>query len=122
MATFGSTCFSVGLFDPGRVGKQDGWDFVDLTPKQTFWICNQLQENVLLRSKIRVEAKRLAGKLRDSADEIDKLADEDGVFITGDRRNKIFDLELGELHGESLTNERILALYRYRNEGHILHG
>ncbi len=80
---------SVGVYNT------DGaWYMTRLTPKQTFWIARQLQDNGLLVSKMRAVAERQVEKLHQSAEEIRVLLENNEIFALGDRKNKIFDTNL----------------------------
>jgi len=97
-------------------GDRKGEEGVALTPKQTFWICNwiynQLEDNEIVTAKIRALALKRAEKLEGSAAEIRALANNGQLFAEGDRTNKIFDNSVEGHKGECFTNATIRAIHR----------
>jgi len=86
-----------------------GWAVIALTPKQTFWICRQLQDDKLLMGKIQTVVLRQAEKLHQSAEEIKNLVSDNKLFIENSRKNKVFDSAVKEYESCFYTNPRIRA-------------
>ena len=84
---------------------------IELTPKQTFWILEQLQDDQSVMAKVGAVALQMAKKLEESAEEIRALVSSGQMFTDGDQNNKIFDNSTVGPKAEHFTN----ALIRRRN-------
>lgn len=101
--------FNVDIFDK----KEKNWAFTWLTPKQTFWILQQLKDSTLLKRKIHEIALRQAQKLQESAKEIQSLIENDLQFCPNSRTNKIFDTAIEGVKKDYYTNHPLRANYFY---------
>lgn len=86
-------------------------NWVDLTPKQSFWICRQLRDEPVIQSGIKAKVTKMIEKLEKSVSDIKKFLQEDAdLFEDYARKNKIFDTEIsGKIpyRSELYTNETL---------------